>query len=190
MKPLSERIKDFPANQFVDWLCLSCVDVREVSSEEDAQDEINKIRQTVTERLTGLEQRAEAAEAKLAELSNQKPRYQIQKKPSYGRESVWIDVASRVEAENNLLHGYRWRMVYEGPAPDVSLAELVPDGWKLVPIVPTESMVIDGFESRPDESFSDPDEWEKYSQMSGCEQAAHRARLCWAAMLAAAPEVE
>ncbi|WIL43078.1 hypothetical protein QPJ96_05880 [Pantoea agglomerans] len=30
MKPLSERIKDFPADQFVDWLCLSCVDVREV----------------------------------------------------------------------------------------------------------------------------------------------------------------
>ncbi|RAH33218.1 hypothetical protein [Pantoea agglomerans] len=66
MKPLSERIKDFPANQFVDWLCLSCVDVREVNSEEDAQDEINKIRQAVTVRLTGLEQRAETAEAKLA----------------------------------------------------------------------------------------------------------------------------
>lgn len=60
MKPLSERIKEFPANQFVDWICLSCVDVREVSSEEDAQDEINKIRKAVTERLAGLEQQRDA----------------------------------------------------------------------------------------------------------------------------------
>ncbi|HHL2710473.1 TPA: hypothetical protein ACQ39K_001995 [Yersinia enterocolitica] len=64
---------------------------------------------------------------------------------------------------------------------------LVPDGMKLVPVEPTEKMVIDGFESEPDESFSDAAVWEEYEAMSGCAQAAHRAKLCWAAMLAAAP---
>lgn len=65
---------------------------------------------------------------------------------------------------------------------------IVPDGMKLVPVEPTENMVIDGFESEPDESFSDAAVWEEYEAMSGCEQAAHRAKLCWAAMLAAAPQ--
>ncbi|MDU6089767.1 MAG: hypothetical protein E6663_00035 [Staphylococcus lugdunensis] len=63
----------------------------------------------------------------------------------------------------------------------------VPAGWKIVPVKPTEKMVIDGFESAPDESFSPHAVWEKYQAMSGCEQAAHRAKLCYAAMLAAAP---
>lgn len=63
----------------------------------------------------------------------------------------------------------------------------VPEGWKLVPIDPTEEMLIDGFESEPDEGFSEEAEWERYQAMSGCEQAKHRARLCWNAMLAAAP---
>lgn len=71
----------------------------------------------------------ELMEVALAALTAQ-PRYQIQKKPSYGRESVWIDVASREEAETNVLHGYRWRMVYDCPALPVSLAELVPDDTK------------------------------------------------------------
>ncbi|NEG58016.1 hypothetical protein [Pantoea agglomerans] len=78
--------------------------------------------------------------APAADLVKQNPRYQIQKKPSYGRESVWIDVASREEAEANVLHGYRWRMVYDAPAPAADLAELVPDGWKLVPGEPTKEM--------------------------------------------------
>ena len=63
----------------------------------------------------------------------------------------------------------------------------VPDGWKLVPIKPTEDMVISGFESKPDEHFSEPGEWDAFEAMSGCKQAAHKARLCYAAMLAAAP---
>jgi len=67
------------------------------------------------------------------------------------------------------------------------LAELVPEGWKLVPVEPTEEMVINGFESQPDECLSDPAVWEKYSQMSGCQQASYEAQLCWLAMLAAAP---
>ncbi|MFU9136701.1 hypothetical protein [Erwinia tasmaniensis] len=62
-----------------------------------------------------------------------------------------------------------------------------PDGWKLVPVEPTEEMVISGFESQPDECLSDPVVWEKYSQMSGCQQASYEAQLCWAAMLAVAP---
>ncbi|CAI1820054.1 Uncharacterised protein [Serratia quinivorans] len=66
----------------------------------------------------------------------------------------------------------------------------IPDGWKLVPIEPTESMVIDGFESEPDKFFSDKKEWKAYKEMSGCQQAAHRAKLCWAAMIAAAPKPE
>lgn len=64
------------------------------------------------------------------------------------------------------------------------------DGWKLVPVEPTEEMVIAGFESEPDESFSESREWEEYEAMSGCQQAAHRAKLCWAAMLSTAPEQE
>ena len=74
--------------------------------------------------------------------------------------------------------------VFESNSPEL------PDGWKLVPIEPTESMVIDGFESAPDQFFSEEDEWNAYQEMSGCRQAAHRAKLCWAAMLAAAPKPE
>lgn len=61
-----------------------------------------------------------------------------------------------------------------------------PVGWKLVPIEPTEDMVIHGFESVPDPVFC-PEHWEEYRFASGCQQAAMRARLCYAAMLAHAP---
>lgn len=67
---------------------------------------------------------------------------------------------------------------------------VIPDGWVLVPVEPSEDMIIHGFESEPDESFSDADVWEAYEAMSGCQQAAHRAKLCWAAMIAAAPKTE
>jgi hypothetical protein len=63
----------------------------------------------------------------------------------------------------------------------------VPAGLKLVPVEPTESMVVDGFESWPSRMFSEPEEWIAYEAMSGCQQAAHKARLCYAAMVAAAP---
>lgn len=65
---------------------------------------------------------------------------------------------------------------------------VIPDGYVMVPKEPTERMVIAGFESEPDEGFSELQVWEAYEDMSGCEQAAYRARLCWAAMLAAAPQ--
>lgn len=67
---------------------------------------------------------------------------------------------------------------------------VIPDGWVMVPVEPTEDMIVNGFESEPDESFSDEKEWAKYDAMSGCQQAAHRAKLCWAAMIAAAPKTE
>ncbi|MBU9502880.1 hypothetical protein KTE68_22270 [Burkholderia multivorans] len=69
-----------------------------------------------------------------------------------------------------------------------SPAASVPAGWKLVPIEPTESMVVEGFESWPDQFFSDPEAWAAYEKMTACQKAAHKARLCYAAMLAAAPQ--
>ncbi|HHJ4571879.1 TPA: hypothetical protein ACQJX9_005296 [Citrobacter farmeri] len=67
---------------------------------------------------------------------------------------------------------------------------VIPDGYALVPIVPTEDMVINGFESEPDPHFSDEKEWAKYEALSGCRRAAHRAKLCWAAMIAARPKLK
>lgn len=69
-------------------------------------------------------------------------------------------------------------------------AAMLPDCWVMVPVEPTEDMVISGFESEPNESFSKPEKWEAYEEMSGCQQAAHRAKLCWSAMVAAAPQQE
>lgn len=85
----------------------------------------------------------------------------------------------------------RWRRFDVAPgalftAPPLQVA---PAGWKLVPVEPAEDMVIEGFESEPDSFFSHSDEWEAYKAMSGCQQAAHKAKLCWAAMIAAAPSV-
>jgi hypothetical protein len=97
---------------------------------------------------------------------------------------------SRKEAEDaiatisHLSNGFE--AVELGP---VNSPEL-PDGWVMVPKVPTEEMVINGFESAPDQFFSDKEEWNAYQGMSGCQQAAHRAKLCWTAMLAAAPKPE
>lgn len=67
---------------------------------------------------------------------------------------------------------------------------VVPDGYALVPVEPTEGMVIAGFEAELREEFRDPDAWETYEGMSGCEQAALRAKWCWAAMVKAAPQQE
>ncbi|EBW9931830.1 hypothetical protein E2G73_09095 [Salmonella enterica subsp. enterica serovar Stanley] len=67
---------------------------------------------------------------------------------------------------------------------------VIPDGYALVPIVPTEDMVINGFESEPDPHFSDEKVWAEYKALSGCRRAARRAELCWAAMIKAAPKQE
>lgn len=72
--------------------------------------------------------------------------------------------------------------------PNAGNPPAIPEGYVLVPIEPTEDMIVEGFESEPDEDFSDSEVWEEYQAMSGCQQAAHRAKLCWAAMIAAAPK--
>lgn len=69
-------------------------------------------------------------------------------------------------------------------------APVVPDGYVLVPIIPTEDMIINGFEAELREEFRDPEALETYERMSGCELAARRTKLCWAAMIAAAPQQE
>jgi hypothetical protein len=83
---------------------------------------------------------------------------------------------------NDLPHGTRLYTVPPTPG--------VPNGWMMVPIEPTEHMIMEGFESEPDEDFSNPEVWEAYQAMSGCQQAAHRAKLCWTAMINAAPKME
>lgn len=72
----------------------------------------------------------------------------------------------------------------------ISTRDAIPDGYALVPVEPTEDMIVEGFESAPNEDFSDPAVWREYQAMSGCQQAAHRDRLCWAAMIASAPSME
>ncbi|WP_225738845.1 hypothetical protein [Citrobacter amalonaticus] len=74
--------------------------------------------------------------------------------------------------------------------PNAGNSPVIPDGYVLVPIVPTEDMIINGFESEPDPHFSDEKEWEEYKSLSGCRQAARRAELCWAAMIKTAPKKE
>ncbi|HFN6475604.1 hypothetical protein [Citrobacter freundii] len=78
----------------------------------------------------------------------------------------------------------RMQEVQDGNSP------VIPNGYVLVPIVPTEDMIINGFESVPDPHFSDEKEWKEYEALSGCRQAARRAELCWAAMIKAAPKQE
>ncbi|EPH7225942.1 hypothetical protein ACS3L1_003522 [Enterobacter asburiae] len=73
---------------------------------------------------------------------------------------------------------------------DALNSPVIQDGWVMVPVEPTEHMIVEGFESEPDEFFSDAEVWEAYDAMSGCQQAAHRAKLCWAAMIASAPKPE
>lgn len=70
------------------------------------------------------------------------------------------------------------------------MEQAMPDGWVAVPVEPTEDMVIAGFEAELREEFRNPESWEAFEAMSGCEQAAHRAKWCWAAMIAAVPQQE
>lgn len=57
-------------------------------------------------------------------------------------------------------------------------AQTVPPGWSLVPIEPTEDMVVMGFSSVPDRIFDGDKYPEEYDAMSGCQQAAFRAKRC------------
>jgi hypothetical protein len=89
------------------------------------------------------------------------------------------------EAERAELQEYR--KTSNEPAPPLQ-AVTVPDGFQLVPVIPTEDMVIAGFESEPDPFFGTQSDWDAYRAMSGCQQAAYRVRMCWTAMLDNAPK--
>ncbi|VAM32804.1 Uncharacterised protein [Enterobacter cloacae] len=97
------------------------------------------------------------------------------------------------KSEPRIGYGAGWNAcraaMLQGAEP-VTTAYKLPEGWVAVPVEPTEDMIVNGFESEPDESFSDEKEWEAYDAMSGCQQAAHRAKLCWAAMIAVALKQE
>jgi hypothetical protein len=64
-----------------------------------------------------------------------------------------------------------------------------PAGYALVPIEPTENMIIAGFESKPSAFNSSTEELEECESMNGCEEAAHLAKLCWKAMVDSAPDI-
>ncbi len=105
--------------------------------------------------------------------------------------AAWWNEPQQDELRKSCAAGWGWK-IWQASAVQQSSPQNIPEiipGWKLVPIEPTEHMVVQGFESAPDEFFSDADEWEEFEAMSGCQQAAHKAKLCWAAMLAAVPEV-
>lgn len=108
---------------------------------------------------------------------------------------VWADIPAKLRRAA-MLQGARNHpednldMVdHSGDANEKGNSPVIPDGWVLVPVEPTEDMIVNGFESEPDESFSDAEVWEAYDAMSGCQQAAHRAKLCWSAMISAAPKI-
>ena len=86
----------------------------------------------------------------------------------------------RFAGQKEIHHGDR---VYTAPPVPV-----IPDGYVLVPREPTEEMIIRGFESCPSLLFSDEEGFAEYEAMSGCQQAAHKAKLCWEAMIQAAPK--
>ncbi len=115
--------------------------------------------------------------------------------PQLPQPAVPPEYATPARADNEWQNGYciGWNAcradMLQGAEP-VSQPFKLRDGWVAVPVEPTEDMIIHGFESEPDESFSEEKDWLAYEAMSGCQQAAHRAKLCWAAMIAAAPQQE
>lgn len=101
--------------------------------------------------------------------------------------SGYVSPAAMLQAGSHLVIGIDRA---SGPDRTGEVRYCAPPGYVMVPVEPTEKMVIEGFESEPDEFFSKSEEWDAYQEMSGCEQAAHRAKLCWAAMIKAAPKQE
>jgi len=106
-----------------------------------------------------------------------------------GFENCWPEWVGAAPYNQHLTKGgaqawIRHLFALENAAPHQSADVL---GWKLVPVEPTEEMISDGFESCPDEIFSTPEVWDEYEALSGCQQAAYRARACYKAMIASAP---
>ncbi|ECF7202031.1 hypothetical protein AHS65_26005 [Salmonella enterica subsp. enterica] len=108
----------------------------------------------------------------------------------------WVNPDINYAEENGFAEGWNAcrAAMLQGGQPVSNRDELsspvIPDGYALVPIVTTEYMVINGFESEPDPHFSDEKVWAEYEALSGCRRAARRAELCWAAMIKAAPKQE
>lgn len=118
----------------------------------------------IAEAFRSLSQRAEAAEAKLATKEQELAQYvecfeaeaaradrnhaklaELEKQPPYGtliNTFLAKDPLAIAEAKRK---GIPTVEVFTRPAPAVSLAELVPAGWKLVPVDPTEKMMREGF---------------------------------------------
>ncbi|VAF77725.1 Uncharacterised protein [Enterobacter hormaechei] len=107
----------------------------------------------------------------------------------YGRHPASVSVPDGYRLQPISEYDAMCAAMLHGAEP-VTKAYKLPVGWVAVPVEPTEDMIVNGFESEPDESFSDEKEWEVYEAMSGCQQAAHRAKLCWAAMIEAAPKLK
>lgn len=169
------------------WLC----DYLELCSPENIL--------AIAEAFRALEKRAEAAEAErsalqdgfaeairhkdrladeLNELAKQEPVAWI----SSGEHAILSRLKKHAAVEVGLFNVQR----FSDDTPIFTSAP-IPTGWKVVPIEPTERMVIAGFESELDEDFSETEVWEEFQMMSGCQQAAYKARLCWSAMIDAAP---
>lgn len=81
---------------------------------------------------------------------------------------------------------FLWSIGCAVSPPQAQTARDLPEGFVLVPIEPTANMVIAGFESAPDRVFGGDEYPEEYDDMSGCQQAAFRAKRCWSAMISAA----
>ncbi|MHB9591448.1 hypothetical protein [Enterobacter mori] len=116
----------------------------------------------------------------VGEPTNAEPVAWLWSNRKHPREVTLVRPEDDDKAEAAQWSGWSYQALYAFPP--------VPEGWIMVPLEPTEDMIVEGFESEPDESFSDADVWETYDSLSGCQQAAHRAKLCWAAMIAAAPK--
>lgn len=84
-------------------------------------------------------------------------------------EHIWLQTAG-VWPENGEFSELTW--CSDNQHPDDTLyvradvvpgnSPVIPDGWVAVPVEPTEDMIVNGFESEPDERFSDAEEWEAY----------------------------
>lgn len=130
-----------------------------------------------------LAERLDCTTAALHEMTKQRD--------ALGAENAGLKQAAEFAAK---LHGDRRDLTHpvdpQVAAYEKIMEQAVPDGWVTVPVEPTEDMVIAGFEAELREEFRDPEAWEAFEAMSGCEQAAHRAKWCWAAMIKAAPQQE
>lgn len=98
---------------------------------------------TIAEAFRALEQRAEAAEAKLAELEKQmNPDYflnRIESSDKWGPEVELRIYESQLDASKSQDdHGGGIIELFTRSAPT---ADLVPEGWKLVPVEPTKQML-------------------------------------------------